>query len=56
MVSRKGMLAFFWGVFGPPLITAKCIQADPAENHFLPMVFDVVGRNMLGYWYLEKVC
>ena len=56
MAPRKVMLAFFFGLWGP-IITAKRIQSAPAEiNHFSPMVFDVVGRNIFGYWYLEKVC
>ena len=36
-------------------ITAKRIQPDPAEITFR-LAFDVVGRNILSYWYLEKVC
>ena len=56
MVPRKGMLAVFWGVFGPPLLQPNASNLT-GRNHFSPMVFDVIaGRNMLGYWYLEKVC
>ena len=58
VAPSKGMLAFFFfffsGSLGPHHDQTHPIC--PGRNHFSLMVFDVVGRSILGHWYQEKVC
>ena len=49
VAPRKGMLAVFVGVFGPPLLRPNASKLTWPKS-YSPMVFDVAGRNILGYW------
>ena len=52
MVPSWALLADFLGAFGPPL--RPNVTDLIRQIYFSPMVCGVVGRDMLGYWYLDQ--